>query len=99
MRAAGIREIKNRLSEFLRLVADGETVLVTDRGRVVAQLAPPPAVGAPALTEDEALARLAAAGKVRMPRRRIPSPGAGPVGTLPPGVDLQAILDDVRSGG
>jgi prevent-host-death family protein len=99
MRAAGIREIKNRLSEFLRLVADGETVLVTDRGRVVAQLAPPPAVGVPALTEDEALARLAAAGKVRMPRRRIPSPGVGAVGTLPPGMDLQAILDDVRSGG
>jgi hypothetical protein len=65
----------------------------------VAQLAPPPAAGAPALTENEALSRLAAAGKVRLPRRRIPSPGAGPVGALPPDVDLEGILDDVRSGG
>jgi prevent-host-death family protein len=96
MRAAGIREIKNRLSEFLRLVAEGETVLVTDRGRVVAQLAPPPAAGAPALTEDGALARLAAAGKVRMPRRRIPSPGAGPVGSVAP-AEFARVLDDVRS--
>ncbi|CAN5875292.1 hypothetical protein BH23GEM9_BH23GEM9_07860 [soil metagenome] len=99
MRAAGVREIKNRLSEFLRLVADGETVLVTDHGRVVAQLAPPPAPGAPALTEDEALSRLAAAGKIRLPRSRPRSPGAWPVGALPPDVDLKAILDDARSGG
>jgi prevent-host-death family protein len=98
MRVAGVREIKNRLSEYLRAVAAGETVLVTDRGRVVAQLAPPPAAGVPALTEDEALARLAAAGKVRLPARRRGGPTAGPVSGVPQGIDLSAILDDVRSG-
>ncbi len=41
MRAVGVKELKNRLSEYLRLVAAGETVLVTDRDRVVAELAPP----------------------------------------------------------
>lgn len=41
MRAVGIRDLKNRLSEYLRLVRAGERVLVTDRGEVVAELGPP----------------------------------------------------------
>lgn len=36
-----MRELKNRLSEYLRDVRAGERVLVTDRGEVVAELAPP----------------------------------------------------------
>ncbi len=38
MIAIGVRELKARLSEYLRLVRAGELVLVTDRGRVVAEL-------------------------------------------------------------
>jgi len=41
MRAVGLKELKNRLSEYVRLVAGGETVLVTDRDRVVAEIVPP----------------------------------------------------------
>ena len=41
MQPVGIKSLKNRLSEYLRAVAAGETVLVTDRGRVVAELGPP----------------------------------------------------------
>ena len=41
MRAVGIKALKNKLSEYVRLAADGETVLVTDRDRVVAELGPP----------------------------------------------------------
>ena len=41
MRTAGVREVKDRLSEFLRLVKSGEQVLITDRGEVVAMLGPP----------------------------------------------------------
>jgi antitoxin (DNA-binding transcriptional repressor) of toxin-antitoxin stability system len=44
MRTAGIRELKAHLSGYLRDVARGDVVLVTDRGRVVAELRPP---GAP----------------------------------------------------
>ena len=40
MRAVGIKALKNRLSEYVRIAADGETVLVTDRDRVVAELGP-----------------------------------------------------------
>ncbi len=39
--AVGIRELKNNLSRYVRLVQDGEEVLVTDRGKVVALLTQP----------------------------------------------------------
>lgn len=41
MKTVGVRELKNRLSEYLRRAKSGEGVLVTDRGQVVAELAPP----------------------------------------------------------
>ena len=41
MRAVGIKALKNKLSEYVRVAADGETVLVTDRDRVVTELGPP----------------------------------------------------------
>ena len=41
MRSVGIKILKNKLSEYVRLAASGETVLVTDRDRVVAELGPP----------------------------------------------------------
>jgi len=40
MRSVGLKTLKNKLSEYVRLAAGGETVLVTDRDRVVAELAP-----------------------------------------------------------
>jgi prevent-host-death family protein len=98
MRAVGVREIKNKLSEYLRLVRRGETVLVTDRGRVIAQLAPPPTYGPPALSEEEALGRLAAAGKLRLPRNKVPSPGEGPITRVSP-EELSAALDELRADG
>lgn len=41
MHAVGLKTLKNKLSEYVRLAARGETVLVTDRDRVVAELGPP----------------------------------------------------------
>lgn len=38
---AGVREVKDRLSELLRRVRAGATVTITDRGQVVAELRPP----------------------------------------------------------
>ncbi len=49
MRAVGLKILKNRLSEYVRLAAGGETVLVTDRDRVVAELVPPQAGRRPEL--------------------------------------------------
>ena len=44
MITVGIRELKNRLSEHLRMVRRGEEILVTDRGEVVAELRQPVSV-------------------------------------------------------
>src|SRR5260370_33050082 len=41
MKTVGLRELKNRLSEYVREVRSGAAVLVTDRGEVVAELIPP----------------------------------------------------------
>lgn len=68
MRAVGIRELKNRLSHFVRLVEAGESVLVTDRGAVVAELRPPGSPGAHAEIDPVAarLAELARKGRAVM---------------------------------
>lgn len=41
MKTVGLRELKNRLSAYVRQVRSGHAVLVTDRGQVVAELLPP----------------------------------------------------------
>lgn len=41
MHSIGIKALKNKLSEYVRAAAAGETVLVTDRGQVVAELVSP----------------------------------------------------------
>jgi prevent-host-death family protein len=42
MTRVGVRELRQRASELLRLVEQGETVEITDRGRPVALLSPIP---------------------------------------------------------
>ncbi len=42
---------KNKLSEYIRLAAGGETVLVTDRDRVVAEIGPPGPARSPMLSD------------------------------------------------
>ncbi|MHB8508067.1 MAG: type II toxin-antitoxin system Phd/YefM family antitoxin [Candidatus Dormibacteria bacterium] len=45
MASAGIRELRQRASELLRRVEAGETIEITDRGRLVALLGPAVAAG------------------------------------------------------
>jgi prevent-host-death family protein len=40
VRTVGLKVLKNKLSEYVRAAASGETVLVTDRGRTVAEIVP-----------------------------------------------------------
>jgi antitoxin (DNA-binding transcriptional repressor) of toxin-antitoxin stability system len=56
MRSVGLKVLKNKLSEYVRLAARGETVLVTDRDRVVAELNPPQPCHQK-LSEDEFIAQ------------------------------------------
>ena len=70
MIAVGIRELKSTLSRRIEDVKRGEVILVTDRGRVVAELRAPGTAAAAAEPMDEterALRRLAAEGWVRLP--------------------------------
>ena len=41
MHTVGLKVLKNKLSEYVRLAAAGETIVITDRGRAVAEIAPP----------------------------------------------------------
>jgi antitoxin (DNA-binding transcriptional repressor) of toxin-antitoxin stability system len=75
MRAVGLKVLKNKLSEYVRLAGGGETVLVTDRDRVVAELGPPREGRSPLLAD----ARLAEA-----VRRGWIAPPALPGADLPP---------------
>lgn len=51
MRSVGIKVLNSRLSEYVRLAASGETVLITDRDRVVAEIGPPRETRSPVLAE------------------------------------------------
>jgi antitoxin (DNA-binding transcriptional repressor) of toxin-antitoxin stability system len=68
MTTVGIAELRQNLSRYLKLVEQGERLIVTDRNRAVAELGPPPSTG-------EALDGLIAAGRVSRPLRRgLPAP-------------------------
>ena len=51
MRAVGLKVLKNKLSEYVRIAERGETVLVTDRDRVVAEIGPPENTRSPVLAD------------------------------------------------
>jgi len=88
MRTVGIKVLKNRLSEYLRLVASGETILVTDRDRVVAELRPP-AVAHPLLA-DRMIAAMVPRGVMTLPTVL-----GGPLPPRVPVMSLEEILVDL----
>lgn len=45
MKSVAVETLKRRLTEYLQLIAAGESVLVTDHGQVVAELIPPREAG------------------------------------------------------
>lgn len=51
MRSVGIKILKNRLSEYVRLAAGGETILVSEHDRIVAELVPPRADRSPRMAD------------------------------------------------
>ncbi len=67
MLTVGIRELKNRLTHYLRLTYKGERIVVTDHGKPVAILHELTEVEADAPPE-ECLAAASAGGMVRLPQ-------------------------------
>jgi antitoxin (DNA-binding transcriptional repressor) of toxin-antitoxin stability system len=84
MRAVGLKVLKNKLSEYVRLAAGGETVLVTDRDRVVAEIVPPQPGRSP-LLGDALLAEAVREGWLTPPALA----GSGP----PPRKPVMALRD------
>jgi prevent-host-death family protein len=96
-KAIGIRQLKARLSEYLRLVKSGETVLVTERDEVVAEIRPARRQNRAESDLDDALDALAESGQVT--RASVPKgdwtwrvSGLG----LPAGTS-SGLLDEVRA--
>lgn len=85
MRAVGIKVLKNKLSEYVRLASSGESILVTDRDQVVAELGPP-RPGRSTFLGDALLADAMRSGWLTPPAL----PGEGP----PPRV-ANASLDEI----
>ena len=91
MRSTGIRELKDNLSRYIARAAAGERVLITDRGRLVAELGPP----AKEITYGSRYAELVASGVIR-PALETGDPLADmPKLKLPKGT-ARALIDEDR---
>ena len=100
MKSVGIKVLKDNLSKYLRMVRGGETILVTDRDEVIAEIRQPARHLPGGMSRLEAFLQeearrgsvvLAKPGAVPplsvlrdMPRPRVP-------------VDVQALLDETRA--
>lgn len=90
MATAGIRELKQNASAVVARAAAGETIIITDRGREVAQLTPLPA---------SVIDRMIAAGLATPPTRDwrdLPEPAPLPPGSASASEVLAAMRDEER---
>jgi len=97
MKAIGVKQLKARLSEYLRLVKTGETILVTEREEVVAEMRPARRQMRPADEIEDALDALSESGDITraaLPKRGWSwrSRGLG----LPSGTG-RSLLDEIRA--
>ena len=90
MKRIGVRELRQHASRYLELVKAGQTVEVTERGRLIALLSPPPAT-------RTARERLIAAGRLvpaSNPSGRLRE--SQPVAVTPAEPSNQELLDEQR---
>ncbi len=80
MKSVGVRVLKSKLSEYLRLVKSGETVLITEHENVIAEIKPSHRQQIHPQTPDEILALLA-------------EKGAATLASENPGPNLRFLLD------
>jgi prevent-host-death family protein len=85
MRTVTHREMRNQSGDILRHVADGETIQVTNNGRVAALIVPPGA---------DPLADLVSRGQVRVARN--PTSNLRSILRRKGTADSQAIVADIR---
>jgi prevent-host-death family protein len=86
MRTVGLKMLKNKLSEYVRLAAAGDTILVTDRNRVVAEIVPP------RRTPESIIERGIREGWIRPAKRGANWP---PPRKPVPGLTLEQLMDEL----
>ncbi len=69
MTLVGVRDLKNQLPKYLDEVKKGGQIIVTDRGKPIAIIHDLTDIE-PHASQNEILASLAAAGKIRLPIRK-----------------------------
>lgn len=69
MSTVGVKELKNRLTQYLRRTKEGEEIVVTKRGKPIAVIQPIQSA-APVVTLQARLAKLAAQGLVALPTHK-----------------------------
>jgi antitoxin (DNA-binding transcriptional repressor) of toxin-antitoxin stability system len=89
MRTVDLSELQNKLSEYVRLAASGETVLITDSDQVVAEMRPPQ-IGRSANAADVSLEDAIRKGWITPATH----PGA-PLPTRQPVISLDKLLRDL----
>lgn len=92
MQTVGIKALKDSLSEYIRAAAAGETIQVTDRGRVVAEIGPARTAIEDA-TPEQILAALARQGRVTLAKRERTGPPPR-IGTIPFDVLMKQLDED-----
>jgi prevent-host-death family protein len=91
MATVGLKTLKNKLSEYVRRATAGETIVITDRGRAIAEITPTKEV--PERYRDHPLL-------ARGIREGWITPAKNPGGPLPPrnpipGYTLEQLLADL----
>lgn len=69
MRKIGSREFKNRLGQYLQAVRRGQTLIITDRGKAVARVAPAKQSDSAESALEERLKELDAQGLIHLAKR------------------------------
>jgi prevent-host-death family protein len=88
MRKVGLKILKNKLSEYVRLAAAGETIVITDRGRAVAEIVPPQRPAGLTSFEDKGVRE----GWLRPAQIR---DGSFPPGRPIPGLKFERLMSDL----
>ncbi len=91
IQVVGIKELKDNLSAYLKVIERGGRVLITNHGRVVGELCRP--LSQPGMLHENALIHeWSVAERIRLPRQRSTMPSS-PV-RLPPGTAARLLEED-----
>jgi antitoxin (DNA-binding transcriptional repressor) of toxin-antitoxin stability system len=100
MKSVGVKVLKNNLSRYLRMVKEGETILVTERDEVIAEIHEPSVKSAAQISPWVAyLNRLEREGSLRRATRKEPTVKAllAEQPKWPDDLDWGPIYEDIRS--